>query len=192
MILEDVIGLTESSGYSFSGSFTPDLIFSKLWLIRELAKITDRVSVMYVLGSWYSNLALLVRRYPALEVDKIINVETNSEFLSTGKRVLDQLGYNGVKHMRKDANTLDYQQLDDQGVVVNASLTDIEGSDWFQNIPPGTLVVMQARDRVVENPFSSAKDIQKRFPLSQVMYSGSLALKDPETAYTRFMIIGIK
>jgi hypothetical protein len=192
MIVEDVVGLAESSGYSFSGSFTPDLVFSKLWLIQELSKITNHVSVMYVLGSWYSNLALLLRRQSDLSVDKIINVETNSERLSTGKTMLDQLGYQGVDHMRKDANTLDYQQLDGQGSVVNLSLTDIAGSDWFQNIPSGTLVAMQARDHVEENPFFSAKDIQQRFPLSQTLYSGSLALKDPETAYTRFMIIGVK
>jgi hypothetical protein len=192
MIVEDVVGLAESSGYSFSGSFTPDLVFSKLWLIHELSRITDHVSVMYVLGSWYSNLALLLRRQPGLVVDKIINVETNSEFLSTGKTMLDQLGYKGVDHMHKDANTLDYRQLDDQGSVVNLSLTDMEGNDWFQNIPPGTLVVMQARDHVEENPFFSAKDIQQQFPLSQTLYSGSLALEDPETEYTRFMIIGIK
>jgi len=68
----------------------------------------------------------------------------------------------------------------------------MEGSDWFQNIPPGTLVAMQARDHVEENPFFSAKDIQQRFPLSQTLYSGSLDLEDPETEYTRFMVIGIK
>jgi len=192
MIVEDVVGLTESSGHSFSGSFTSDLVFSKLWLVQELCQITHHVSVMYVLGSWYSNLALLLRRYPDLAVDKIINVETNGEFLSTGKKMLDQLGYNHVEHMRLDANDLDYRQLDSQGVVVNASLTDMEGHAWFQNIPTGTLVVMQARDQVQENPFFGTKDIQQRFPLSQVMYSGSLALKDPETEYTRFMTIGVK
>jgi len=192
MIVEDVVGLTESSGHSFSGSFTSDLVFSKLWLVQELCQITHHVSVMYVLGSWYSNLALLLRRYPDLAVDKIINVETNGEFLSTGKKMLDQLGYNHVEHMRLDANDLDYRQLDSQGVVVNASLTDMKGHGWFQNIPTGTLVVMQARDQVQENPFFGTKDIQQRFPLSQVMYSGSLALKDPETEYTRFMTIGVK
>jgi hypothetical protein len=53
-------------------------------------------------------------------------------------------------------------------------------------------VAMQARDHVEENPFFSAKDIQQRFPLSQTLYSGSLSLEDPETEYTRFMVIGIK
>ena len=29
----------ESSGYSLEGSYTPDLVFSKLWLARELKSV---------------------------------------------------------------------------------------------------------------------------------------------------------
>jgi hypothetical protein len=94
--------------------------------------------------------------------------------------------------MLKDANDLDYQQVDDRSVVVNTSLTDMKGRSWFDRIPPGTLIVLQGRDHVVNRNFYSAKDIQKRFPLSQVLYSGELNLEDPETNYTRYMIIGKK
>ena len=50
----------ESSGYTLSGSYTPDLVFSKLWLAQELNNILnkqniDLVPVAYGLGSWYSN-----------------------------------------------------------------------------------------------------------------------------------------
>jgi hypothetical protein len=78
------------------------------------------------------------------------------------------------------------------GVVVNTSLIDIKGIDWFENIPKGTLVIMQARDQVDNEQFAAPADIEQKFPLSQVLYSGSLDLEDPETDYTRFMVIGIK
>lgn len=192
MILEDIFALDESSGYSLQGSFTPDLVFSKLWLMRELANIQPEASTMYILGSWYGNLALLLTRYPQVRVDNIINVETDSDFLTGSKRILDQAGADNVEYMQKDANDLDYRQLGRDGVVVNTSLTDMKGTDWFENIPAGTTVVLQARDNDPGEQFHSAEDIQQKFPLSQVLYSGSLDLEDPETQYTRFMTIGVK
>ncbi len=192
MILEDIFALDESSGYSLEGSFTPDLVFSKLWLIRELAKIQPQISTMYVLGSWYGNLAVLLTLYPQIDVEEIINVETNAKFLKGSKNLLDQVGADNVEYMFKDANDLDYRQLDRNGVVVNTSLTDMPDTRWFDNIPAGTLVVLQARDNDPGEQFHSAKDIQQKFPLDQVLYSGSLDLEDPETEYTRFMTIGVK
>jgi len=192
MILEDIFALDESSGYSLQGSFTQDLVFSKLWLMRELSKIQPRVSTMYVLGSWYGNLALLLTRYPQVQVNKIINVETDAKFLKGSRHILDQAGADNVEYMLKDANDLDYRQLDSNGVVVNTSLTDMLGTDWFKNIPTGTTVVLQARDNDPGEQFHSVDDIQQKFPLSQVLYSGDLQLEDPETQYTRFMTIGVK
>ena len=192
MILEDIFTLEESSGSSLEGSFTPDLVFSKLWLIRELAKIFPDVSTMYVLGSWYGNLALLLHRYPQVQVDRVINVETNPEFLKGSQNILNPADVGNVEYMLKDANDLDYRKLGRNGVVVNTSLNDIKGTDWFENIPEGTLVAMQARDQVDNEQFAGPEDIEQKFPLGQVLYSGSLDLEDPETEYTRFMIIGIK
>lgn len=192
MKIQEVSSLEESSGYSLEGSFTPDLVFSKYWLMRELANIKPHISTMYVLGSWYGNLALFLTRYGEPEVDHIINVETNPEFLKTGKQLLDQFGAGNVEYMLKDANDLDYRQIDNNSVVVNTSLTDMQGRDWFDRIPTGTLVVLQGRDHDPNRNFRSVEDIQKRFPLSQVLYSGELELEDPETEYTRYMVIGIK
>jgi hypothetical protein len=192
MIVDELYNLEESSGYSLEGSFTPDLVFSKLWLLKELSKITDHVSTMYVLGSWYGNLAILLARFQSLDVDQIINVETNKEFLSTSKKLLSQFGADNVEYMLKDANDIDYRQLGQEGVVVNTSLTDMSGQDWFDNIPTGTLVVLQARDHDPGEQFADPEDIEQKFPFDQVLYLGSLALEDPETDYHRFMVIGIK
>ena len=192
MILDELYTLEESSGYSLEGSFTRDLVFSKLWLIHELAKIQPQIGTMYILGAWYCNLALFLDRYQQVQVDKIINVETDREFLSTGKSLLDQAGADNVEYMQADANDIDYRQLGPNGAVVNTSLTDMKGTDWFKNIPAGTLVVLQARDHDPGEQFTGPEDIKQKFPLSQVLYSGSLDLEDPETEYTRFMIIGIK
>ena len=192
MKIHELASLEESSGYSLKGSFTPDLVFSKYWLMRELANIRPHISTMYVLGAWYCNLAIFLRRYQEPQVDQIINVETDSDFIKTGRNILNVMGAEGIEYMIKDANTLDYRQLDDQGAVVNTSLTDMQGRSWFDNIPPGSLVALQGRDHDPNRNFAKPEDITAKFPLSQVLYSGSLDLEDPETAYTRVMVIGIK
>lgn len=186
------IAVAESSGYSFKGSWTPDLVASKTWLLQELNAILPNVDTMYVLGSWYSNLAIMINRLGFPQVNKIINVEINPRFLKHSKKILDNMGIDNVQYMLSDANELDYRQLGDHSVVVNTSLTDMAGQDWFDNIPANTLVVLQARDQDPGEKFDSPESIQQKFPLDRVLYSGSLNLKDPETPYRRFMVIGIK
>lgn len=196
MILQDFLThqseLDESSGYSLAGSFTRDLTASKVWLLAELEQIQKDFSTIYMLGSWYGNLALYMTLEQRLQADQIILVEKNKEFLSVSQRLLDTVGADNVQYMLADANKLDYRQLGSAGCVINTSLTDMPGRAWFLNIPDDTLVVMQARDHDRNPNFNSTQDIVDRFPLSQVLYHGSMGLRDPETQYSRYMVIGRK
>ena len=196
MILQDFhthqSNLDESSGYSLAGSMTRDLTASKVWLLTELERIQRDFTAIYVLGSWYGNLALYMTLQPSLHADQIINVEKNKNMLIQSRRMLDLAGAENVDYMLADANKLDYRQLGDSGAVVNTSLTDMPGRAWFLNIPAGTLVVMQARDHDPGQEYHSTQDIVDRFPLSEVLYHGRMGLRDPETEYTRYMVIGRK
>jgi hypothetical protein len=171
---------------------TRDLTASKVWLLNELEKIQQEFTAMYVLGSWYGNLALYMTLQPRMDVAKIILVEKNKQFLSTSKQILDRAGAGNTEYMLADANKLDYRQLGDSAAVVNTSLTDMQGRAWFLNIPEGTLVAMQARDQDPGQEYHSTQEIVDRFPLTEVLYHGKMKLKDPETEYTRYMVIGRK
>lgn len=196
MILQDFhthqFNLDESSGYSLAGSFTRDLIASKVWLLNQLAQISPQVGTIYVLGSWYGNLGILLSLDPVIKYKRLINVETDKKFLQVSQRIHRYMGMNNTEYMLKDANDLDYRQLGSDGVVINTSLTDMQGQAWFDHIPSGTLVVMQSRDHDPGIAAHSTQDIIDRFPLSEVIYDGELDLADPETEYTRYMVIGIK
>ena len=196
MILQDFhthqSNLDESSGYSLSGSMTRDLTASKVWLLTELERIQRDFSAVYILGSWYGNLALYMTLEGRIQADKIVLVEKDKKFLSTSKKLLDLAGADNVEYMLEDSNKLDYRQLGQAGVVINTSLTDMAGRAWFLNIPDGTLVVMQGRDHDPNRSFESTQDIVDRFPLSEVLYHGRMQLRDPETEYTRYMVIGRK
>ena len=171
---------------------TRDLTASKVWLLSELEQIQQQYTAIYILGSWYGNTALYMTLQPRIQADRIILVEKNPEFLSTSQQLLDMAGADNVEYMLADANRLDYRQLGDSGCVINTSLTDMPGRAWFLNIPPGTIVAMQARDRDPGQQYHSTQDIVDRFPLSKVLYHGRMGLRDPETEYNRFMVIGIK
>jgi hypothetical protein len=196
VILQDFLthqsNLDESSGYSLKGSMTRDLTASKVWLLSELEQIQKSYSTIYMLGSWYGNLALYMTLQPRITADRIVLVEKNKEFLSTSKKLLDIAGARNIEHMLKDSNKLDYRQLGDAGLVINTSLTDMPGRAWFLNIPAGTLVAMQARDHDPGQQYHDTQDIVDRFPLSKVLYHGKMKLRDPETEYTRYMVIGHK
>lgn len=185
--------VAESSGYSLRGSITTDLVKSKIWLLEELSNISNHYDVAYILGSWYSNTALLIHLTDLISVDHVINVDTNKKFLQTGKQLLDFAGVDfRVDHMSKDANRLDYRQLTQDSVVINTSLQNMHDDQWFRNIPPGTLVAMQSRDNDPDVQYRSLEDIDRRFPLGETLYEGTLKLQDPETKYQRFMKIGLR
>ena len=194
MIINEILTLpvNESSGYSLEGSFTPDLIKSKVWLLTELARIAPTVGTIYVLGSWYGNLGILLALDPIIKYKQLINVETDKKFLQASERIHNHLGMGNTEYMLKDANDLDYRQLGPDGVVINTSLTDMPGQAWFDRIPEGTLVVLQSRNNDPGNAAHSTQDIIDRFPLSEIIYDGELDLQDPQTEYTRYMVIGVK
>ena len=196
MITRDIY---ESSGYTLAGSYTPDLVFSKLWLSRELKSILkqqgiDSVPVAYILGSWYSNLSTILRR-TGVPIDRIVDVERRGEWLRTGQQLQQDMNISGVQHMQADANRIDYRQLQQPGIVINTSTNDIADHGWFDHIPSGTIVVLQGRDSVpagAEHTYNSPEDLLQMSPLEQVLYSGTWDLEDPETPYQRSMVIGVK
>ena len=188
--------LTESSGYTLAGSYTPDLVFSKLWLTRELERVLntqgiDLVPVAYILGSWYSNLSTILRKSNA-PIQHIVDVERNKQWLKTGQQIQQHMNIDNVEYMAADANNLDYRQLQDPGVVINTGTNDIADLGWFDNIPSGTIVVLQGRDQVENNGVASPDELLERFPLETVLYQGTMDLEDPETEYRRSMAIGVK
>jgi hypothetical protein len=191
--------LFESSGPSLAGSYTPDLVFSKLWLARELKQVLqqqgiDSVPVAYILGSWYSNLSTILRK-TGVPIDKIVDVEQRGEWLDIGQKLQQGMRIQGVEHMQADANEIDYRQLGQPGLVINTSSNDLPDHGWFNHIPDGTLVVLQGRDAVpsgAEHTYNSPDDLLQMYPLESVLYSGTWDLTDPETDYRRSMAIGVK
>jgi hypothetical protein len=188
-----VYDLYESSPRTFKGSNTPDLIKSKEWICEILAGLDldiSKFSTIYVLGSWYGNMAYILKQMD-IPFEKIINVDLDRDVLDQSEQLLKNVGINNIESMNKDVNTLDYRQVTADSLIINTSTQDIEGNDWFTRIPKGVLVALQGRDAVKE-PFKDLSEFDKTFPMSTTLFLGKKKLEDPDTDYLRFMKIGIK
>ena len=197
MIAQEILTpLAEVDPNTLKGSDSPNLNLERFWAIAELARIKNQFDTVYILGSWYGNVALMLfmlERY--IHFDRIINDETNAKALRTGQERLQRLHLAGrTQAMLKDANRLNYQQLGDNGLVINLSCHNIPGLEWLDRIPAGTMVVLQARnqDPGARNQYRNFAQFDQALPLSQTLHQDTLSLTDPDGSYEQYMKIGIK
>ena len=190
--------ITEASPLTVEGSFTKDLLISKLWLWEELSDVLrelgiDHVNAVYVLGSWTGGVGMVLAA-KHFDTDTIINVDRDSNWIEASKDIANRMGFADLtQHMVSDANQIDYRQAQSPSVVINTSTNDISGNRWFDNIPKGTIVVLQGRDAAnPSNSQGSLDEFVSDYPMQKVLFQGQLPLQDPETAYHRYMVIGIR
>jgi hypothetical protein len=194
MNLEDIV---EISPLTIKGSFSEDLIASKNWLAEELKNILqkndlDSFGTIYVLGSWYGNMGVVLL-HNHVPFNKLINVDTNKEWLTKSEEILQHAGIGDrLESMNKNANEINYRQLDADGLVINTSTQDINGKDWFRNIPKGVYVAIQDRNATRSSQHSNVEEFSQAYPLSKTMFLGKKRLSDETKDYVRFMKIGIK
>lgn len=175
--------LLEFSPLTLHGSFDRGLILNKLWLVHELEKIQDQFSTIYILGSWYGNMSILLAK-SGIKYDHIVNVDQDVAVNRGAQRIGRMLNIDNIEYMAKDANRLNYQQLDQDGLVINTSCHDMDNRGWFDHIPAGVLVALQSRDDVDHD--------LDAYDLSQTLYQGSRSARDPETRYQSLLRIGVK
>jgi hypothetical protein len=182
----------EESPNTLKGSFTDDLILSKIWLAKTLKKILGEkcARTIYILGSWYGNRAFILAQQKIL-FDKIVLVETDQQSLDISEKLLRIDFDPGILvFLHTDAKDMIY---DDPGVVINTSINDMP-LDWYQNLPDGMPVIIQGRDNLgtVDTMIADMEQFDDMFPMSSVIYLGKKELEDPEKEYTRYMKIGVK
>jgi len=183
--------VAEASPNTLEGSFTDDLVVSKRWLANKLKRAyNDRcIGTIYVLGSWYGNLALFLQK-AGVVFDHIVLVDKDTNVLKTSEKLLRPL-FDPGKLMFIDTDAKDVV-YDKPGIVINTSVNDMT-TDWFNNVPNGMRVVIQGRD-AVDGPtrIADLEQFADMFPFSKLEYAGMKELSDPKTDYTRYMVIGKK
>jgi hypothetical protein len=188
--LEEIID--EASPNTLEGSFTPDLVDSKKWLCDMLDKGLKgkNAGTIYVLGSWYGNLAIFLKD-AGIKFDKLVLVEPNEEYLRQSKKLVDKVNSDGkIVFLNQKAEDVVYEK---PGVVINTSCNET-GPVFLNKVPDNMLCLLQARNNNETTlfPTEAMEDFVDYFPLSKVYYTGDKYLKDPEISYIRYMKIGRK
>ena len=186
----------EASPSTLGGSFTPDLVTSKLWLARKVRALMTKTDVeqyktVYVLGSWFGNMAIFLQQ-KGVKFERIVLVDINRDWMEISKELLEPIAAK-LEIKIEDANKLKYP--DQQPIlVINTSCNEMKNEGWLERIPAGSTVALQARNSVqsVDVETNTIEEFNNEFPLSDVFYLGKRKLQDPEVSYQRFMKIGIK
>jgi hypothetical protein len=165
-------------------------LYSKTWLVEELAKRIDSGEItkkekyrVAVLGGWIGLLSLMMFTWElpvsVLSVDVDLRVNTIAEKINWGF---------DFKAITKDMNTVDYSEFD---IIINTSsehIPDIPA--WRSTIPEGKIIIVQNNDYEDGDghvsTVSNANQLRSKLKLSEVLYEGTKTFPQ----YNRFMIIG--
>jgi hypothetical protein len=180
MIIRDLTN--EASQDSLAGSVSKEQLLSRMWMASQLRKHAKPKSAA-VLGSWYGVLPNILKKYN--KIDDIYAIDTLGDCLCVSKKLNPT-----VKHLQKDCNKVKYDNVD---CVINPSINNIEGDEWYHNIPNGKLCLFQTEDIELGNGCpSDLESMKEKYPLSKYLYSGKLPSKDKDGQFTRSMVIGYK
>lgn len=186
-------------------SFKHGLIYSKIWLCHEIEHViaTQQINnpIIHILGSWHNTLGfmLLVRR--STHYGAIHGYDIDPDAIEVANKICDtwQHDYPKVYNHVMDVNNVSFSSAGEESVFINCSVNHIEGTAWFDSIPIGRIVCIQAMDVDDTNPLwdvkQPTKDINEllnKYNLNTVLYTGSREIKYSTLNYNRLMIIGIK
>jgi hypothetical protein len=184
--------LDETSPDTLEGSFTDDLIQSKTWLCKKLKEgLKGKCArTIYILGSWYGNLAMLLQK-EGIVFDEIVLVENDEDKLRASAQLLKPFFKPGkLVFLNTDARDVIY---DKPGIIINTSVNDMKPS-WYDVVPDGYRVMIQGRDQAsgAITKIADMEQFDDMFAMRKVNYLGTRDFTDPETRYSRYMKIGKK
>ena len=186
-------------------SFSHSLVRSKLWLCEQLEQVLDNESIknpaVNILASWDSLLAfmMLTRRPKFYGVVNAYDIDPSAT--TDANKLCDHwmFEYPKVYNHLLDINATDFSSAGEESIFINCSVDQLESTRWFDSIPKGRLVCIQATDIkedndpwLVKQTTKDVTELQERFPLTDVLYKGTREIYYSTFSYNRFMLIGIK
>lgn len=189
--------------------FSKGQIQSKRWLVEQLLNINLNLGTVFLCGGWYASLATFL-----LESNLNINYIRSFDIDPTCAAIADTFNRSWVINGWKfKASTLDIMEMtsypltyqtnrfdgsiveltETPNTIINTSSEHIKDfSDWYKNIPSGTIVVIQNNNfyEIIDhvNCVNSLEEFSHQVPVKTCLYLGELELPK----YKRFMKIGIK
>lgn len=182
-------------------AFMSGQMISKIWLCEELERVIvdNKPNTIWIMGGWYASTNFLLRIRGKLPIRNCISFDMDQQ-ATRGALILNETS---IFLGQFQAHTFDINSLDFSDrqfgrapdIVVNTSCEHIDDDRWFDAIPKGTIVVLQSNDMPHDDHSSNltcVEDMQVRYPLSEVLFSGEKFFDYEEWSFSRFMTIGVK
>jgi hypothetical protein len=185
-------------------AFSSGQVGSKLWMISELETCLssfkdapEKGYRIWILAGWYGVTNLLLRARSIIPVEHVHSIDCDPTCLPIADRVNKFWEWQSwqFKAHTADANVLVYNKDNCPHIVINTAVEHFTSKEWFDRIPKGTLVVLQACDLPHDthvHAYACKDDLLNGFKLSEVLYDGTMVFAYPEHDMQRFMVIGIK
>lgn len=80
-------------------------------------------------------------------------------------------------------------------IVINTSVEHFGGREWFEKIPEGTIVALQASDFEHDGAvslFDTEAKLAEAFPLKEKIFSGRMKFDYGSWNFHRLMLIGVR
>lgn len=186
-------------------SFYHGLVVSKIWLCEELEIAMYRECFkkpsLHILGCWDNLLAFMLLTRKPKYYNLVNGYDINPEAIANANRICGawQIEEPKVYNHIADVNQYDFSKFDNEPIFINCSIDQMDNNAWYESIPIGSLVCIQATN-VVDTEFpwfikqttSSLDELINRFNFSNLLYSGTKRIQYPVNSYKRYMIIGRK
>lgn len=182
-------------------AFSSSQVLSKIWLSEMLESVVEYYNIgdplrILCLGGWYGVTNFIIRTRNKLNVELFRSVDIDKDACTVADLINKAWEYQEwqFKSLNEDANTVHYTPTD-YNTVINTSAEHMDSTQWFDNIPPGTLTIIQSNNMPHEEHcynHEQLEDLIRDFPLARLLYSGEKLFTYPDRSFRRFMIIGEK
>ena len=174
-------------------AFWDGQVHSKIWLSETLNKHhNSRIpNNIYIFGGWLGVLANILFQNSKFYIDTIYNIDLDP-WCKPNSEKLNESYYNMQRYQAETADMKDYEYNDTADIIINTSTEHVtqETYDiWYDNIPKGSLVVLQGNDFFsCDEHVRCSKDLEEFMLMNRVtdpIFSGELET----SVYNRFMCI---
>jgi hypothetical protein len=181
-------------------AFSSSQVQSKIWLANKLEKaVKEQLNrpyyTIWILAGWYGLTNFILRSRENINIREVRSFDIDSSCEPIADKINNLWEWQGwqFKSHTKDINELDYTLPPD--IVINTSVEHMIGKQWFDRIPKGQLVCLQASDLNHDDhisEFDSEDKLLKEYPL-RVVWQGTKRFQySDNNGFNRYMIIGFK
>jgi hypothetical protein len=178
-------------------SFSHGQVASKLWLCEQLEPYITKSSSVLILGSWVNVVGFMLLTRKPKQYTHVLGIDIDKSSTEIANKICSYWYVEGIQRsIVSDANTYDMKGFD---IVINCSSEHMTGTDWFNQIPLGSLVCVQSSNIIdveepwlVTNPSPTFDAFIKKYPLTDMKFAGTLPIRYKDWGYDRYMLIGIK